>query len=148
MGRNGLVSRRNMPGLNPASWDAVSILVMEAGVEQQMQGNIAFKRLLMSTGDAEIVEANPYDTFWGIGLTMAQAQSVPRASWGCNNHGKVLERQRNLDDDEHYSQRMTTGATQAGSSNLNMRPSPIAHPSLQSYWRLIALGVALRCECR
>lgn len=47
------------------------------------------KAQLLATGDAEIVEASPYDDIWGIGYREEHADAV-RADWGQNLLGKAL----------------------------------------------------------
>jgi len=72
------------------------------------QGNLAkftqdenLKNKLLSTGDAIIVEASPYDSIWGIGtsaenlLTPDGELKIPIEQWqGTNFLGKALMRVR------------------------------------------------------
>lgn len=50
---------------------------------------------LLSTGDKEIVEANPFDKIWGIGLGMNYLDRFDKSKWrGTNWLGEVLMRVR------------------------------------------------------
>ncbi|KAF2145160.1 uncharacterized protein K452DRAFT_244855 [Aplosporella prunicola CBS 121167] len=46
-------------------------------------------KLLLATGDRELVEASPYDRIWGIGFDRNVAEEH-RAEWGENLLGKAL----------------------------------------------------------
>jgi N-glycosidase YbiA len=48
-------------------WEAVKEGVMRTALEARFTQNPALKRLLLSTGDARIVEASPVDAYWGAG---------------------------------------------------------------------------------
>lgn len=51
----------------------------------------ALKRVLLDTGDKEIVEASPYDTIWGIGLSTSNPDRFDKSKWqGTNWLGEVL----------------------------------------------------------
>jgi hypothetical protein len=46
-------------------WEDIKVDVMRRGLQAKFQQNENLKKLLLSTGDAEIVEDSPYDSFWG-----------------------------------------------------------------------------------
>lgn len=46
-------------------WEAVKVNVMRCGLTEKFTQNENLKKLLLSTGDAELVEDSPYDAFWG-----------------------------------------------------------------------------------
>lgn len=49
------------------------------------------KKLLLSTGDKIIVEANEYDRIWGIGLHWSDDKCLDEKNWkGMNLLGKAL----------------------------------------------------------
>lgn len=49
------------------------------------------KKVLLDTGDREIVEASPYDKIWGIGLGVNDPRSLDKSQWqGLNWLGEVL----------------------------------------------------------
>lgn len=51
------------------------------------------RRLLLETGERELVEATPVDRIWGVGFTEKEAEKN-RYRWGQNLLGKALERVR------------------------------------------------------
>ena len=67
---------------------------MEAGAQQQLNANERMRNILMATGDAYLAEASPWDSVWGIGLSVEQARLAPRQAWGQNKHGLLLMRRR------------------------------------------------------
>ena len=69
-------------------------VVSEAGTppnksDREPLGGESLRARLLSTGDAELLEASPYDRVWGIGFVAAQAEAN-RANWGLNLLGKAL----------------------------------------------------------
>lgn len=65
-------------------WNTYRIEAMEKGVEAKFKQNEALKKLLASTGNRELIEASPTDTFWGVG----------KAGKGQNMLGKILMKVR------------------------------------------------------
>ncbi|KAI4592396.1 hypothetical protein KJ359_011207 [Pestalotiopsis sp. 9143b] len=49
----------------------------------------SFRKVLLDTGDRELVEASPWDRIWGIGYR-AETAEANRATWGENLLGKAL----------------------------------------------------------
>ncbi|KAH8885070.1 DUF1768-domain-containing protein, partial [Thozetella sp. PMI_491] len=49
----------------------------------------SLRALLLSTGNAEIVEASPFDRIWGVGFREKDAEAS-RQAWGLNLLGKAL----------------------------------------------------------
>ena len=53
------------------------------------------KELLLDTGDKTIVEASPYDTIWGIGLSCDDDKILDESNWqGENLLGKAIMKVR------------------------------------------------------
>lgn len=50
-----------------ADWDSVRLEVMKRCLVAKFTQNAALKKLLLDTGDADIIEDSPRDSFWGIG---------------------------------------------------------------------------------
>lgn len=46
-------------------------------------------KILLDTGDQEIVEASPSDSIWGVGFSASKADAN-RDKWGQNLLGKVI----------------------------------------------------------
>jgi len=50
----------------------------------------SLREMLLRTGQAELVEASPFDCIWGIGFAAEYAPRVARENWGMNLLGKAL----------------------------------------------------------
>lgn len=48
-------------------WERVKDDVMARGLEAKFVAHDSLRSLLISTGDARLVEASPYDSYWGTG---------------------------------------------------------------------------------
>lgn len=48
-------------------WESVKEDIMRRALEARFTQNPSLKRLLLSTGDATIVENSPIDSYWGMG---------------------------------------------------------------------------------
>jgi len=46
---------------------------------------VEIREFLLSTGNAILVEASPYDKIWGIGLDREHAEKVPVEKWTGEN---------------------------------------------------------------
>lgn len=65
-------------------WDQVKDAVMERAVSAKFAQHAELRELLRSTGDEELEEAAPTDTYWGVG----------RDGTGLNKLGKLIARIR------------------------------------------------------
>jgi len=61
-------------------WDEVRLEIMRRAVTKKFTTHSELMELLMSTGDAELIENSPFDYFWGCG----------KDGTGQNNLGKIL----------------------------------------------------------
>jgi ribA/ribD-fused uncharacterized protein len=64
----------------PPNWDSIKLDVMRAGLKLKFD-DPKLKALLLSTGDAELVESSYRDMFWG---------KHPNGNAGENHLGKLL----------------------------------------------------------
>lgn len=63
-------------------WEDVKLSIMEEIVYAKFRDNDCLKELLLSTGDAELIEGNTWnDVFWGVSLNTGKGE---------NNLGKIL----------------------------------------------------------
>jgi ribA/ribD-fused uncharacterized protein len=67
-----------------ADWDVIKDEVMYRAVRRKFELHPELKAMLLATGEEEIAEANPGDSYWGIG----------RDGAGLNKLGKILIRIR------------------------------------------------------
>ena len=51
----------------PANWNDVKVKVLKVAVRKKFESYPQLKKLLLSTGNEELIEANPDDYFWGEG---------------------------------------------------------------------------------
>jgi ribA/ribD-fused uncharacterized protein len=65
-------------------WDAIKEDVMYRAVRRKFELHPALKAMLLATGEEEIAEANPADSYWGVG----------RDGAGLNKLGKIMARIR------------------------------------------------------
>jgi N-glycosidase YbiA len=65
-------------------WDAIKDAVMYRAVRRKFELHPELKTMLLATGDEEIAEANPADSYWGIG----------RDGNGLNKLGQIMTRIR------------------------------------------------------
>jgi ribA/ribD-fused uncharacterized protein len=73
----------NKAAIRP-DWDALKDAVMYRAVRRKFELHPALTAMLLATGDEEIAEANPADSYWGVG----------RDGTGLNKLGKIIVRIR------------------------------------------------------
>lgn len=72
------------PVMRP-DWDAVKDAVMYRAVRRKFELHPELKAMLLATGEEELVESAPTDTYWGVG----------RDGTGLNKLGQIMTRIRN-----------------------------------------------------
>lgn len=86
---------RKVRGFVQAVWDAKCERYVELGCLAKFRQNPAMGEALLATGDAELVEASPYDRIWGVGLSANDPKIFDKSQWqGLNLLGNVLMRVR------------------------------------------------------
>ncbi|KAI5194934.1 hypothetical protein AUEXF2481DRAFT_41939 [Aureobasidium subglaciale EXF-2481] len=81
---------RKIKDFTDVVWDKVKCGIVERGNYLKFSQNEKFKKVLLETGDRELVEAASNDNIWGIGFTAAGAKRVSREQWGQNLLGIAL----------------------------------------------------------
>jgi ribA/ribD-fused uncharacterized protein len=72
-------------------WLTSSNEVMARGLSAKFDQNPSLHDFLVATGDTELVEASPHDTYWGIGLSIRSPLITDKASWkGKNKLGNLM----------------------------------------------------------
>jgi ribA/ribD-fused uncharacterized protein len=74
---------KNKAAIRP-DWDQVKDEVMYRGVRRKFELHPELKAMLLATGDEDLVESAPTDTYWGVG----------RDGTGQNKLGKIIARIR------------------------------------------------------
>ncbi|KAG9576511.1 DUF1768-domain-containing protein, partial [Aureobasidium melanogenum] len=95
---------RDVQGFDVDAWEKIKLDVVEKGnylkftqgtnvssMKMEEEGDpVLLKKLLLETGDRELVEASRFDRVWGVGFDAQQALAVPREKWGWNLLGIAL----------------------------------------------------------
>ena len=82
-------------GFDQQIWDHWKIGLVHQGNLAKFRQNEGAARQLRATGGAMLVEANPRDWIWGVGLSMDDPLVYSPAAWkGTNLLGRILTRVR------------------------------------------------------
>lgn len=82
---------RAVRGFDEETWAAHRYDLVVAANRAKFGANPALRGFLLGTGDRVLVEASPYDTVWGIGLSAAQPEASRPSLWrGLNLLGFAL----------------------------------------------------------
>ena len=77
-------------------WKNMSVNIMKTGLIAKFSQNEILKDFLLDTKETELIEASPYDKFWGIGLSMDTPEVFDKTKWkGKNMLGQLLQTVRN-----------------------------------------------------
>ena len=94
---------RKVKGFEASVWDAEKLDIVVEGNKAKFSQNQHLKEFLLSTGDAILVEASPYDKIWGIGLDRETALNGSVEDWdGENLLGCALMEVRDWLNDKHF----------------------------------------------
>lgn len=83
----------NIKGFKKETWRDVCEEVMMTGLKAKFSQNDDLKQFLLNTGDNQLIECNPHDKFWGIGLSLKNPQIWTKNVWmpqAKNTLGKLL----------------------------------------------------------
>jgi len=87
---------RQVKDFDKDEWSLVARRIVYNGNYAKFTQNEHFKYLILSTGDATLVETNPRDSIWGIALAEGDPRALSRSTWlGTNWLGEVLTQVRN-----------------------------------------------------
>ena len=76
---------RKIRGYEQTLWDAKKYDIVVEGNKAKFSQNPDLREFLLSTGDAILVEASPYDKIWGIGLDKETALKGTIKQWQGEN---------------------------------------------------------------
>ena len=76
---------RKVRNFEPEPWDARKSEIVVEGNKYKFGQNPDIKEFLLSTGDAILVEASPFDKIWGIGLDRETAMKGTVEQWQGEN---------------------------------------------------------------
>ena len=82
---------REVKNFDDSKWSKVCYEIMYLINYEKYFQNTRLKNILLNTGDKMIIEANPKDTRWGVGLSAEDDRVLDESQWqGENLLGKVL----------------------------------------------------------
>ena len=82
---------QQVAGFNQVRWDALKLDIVYRGNVAKFDQNPGALRQLLNTGDAMLVEANPRDWIWGVGLAIDDPAVHQPDLWrGTNFLGRIL----------------------------------------------------------
>lgn len=88
---------RLVRNFSPAEWGKACVDIVARGNYAKFSQNPELKEFLLSTGDAILVEASPYDKVWGIGMGKFSTGRENPGNWkGANLLGYALMQPRHL----------------------------------------------------
>lgn len=70
-------------------WENHKLSIMAKAVMRKFECSAELSKVLLATGEEELIYATQYDDFHGIGLTMKDALGR-RDEWGANKLGQIL----------------------------------------------------------
>ena len=76
---------RKVRGFNPGLWDERKYNIVVEGNKAKFGQNTDIREFLLSTRDAILAEASPYDKIWGIGLDRETAMKGTVEQWQGEN---------------------------------------------------------------
>ena len=76
---------RKIRNFDDDAWNGVCRGVVYTGNLARFQQDAVLARTLLVTGEKIIVEASPYDTIWGIGLSQDDPRALNPAEWRGTN---------------------------------------------------------------
>ena len=76
---------KKVSGFVAETWDAVKYDIVVKGNKAKFSQIPVLKEFLLSTGDAILAEASPYDKIWGIGLDREHAEKGSVEQWRGEN---------------------------------------------------------------
>ena len=86
---------RMVSNYNQDVWDKHKFDIVVNANYLKFTQDETLKELLLDTGDKTIVEASPYDTIWGIGLSCDDDKILDESNWqGENLLGKAIMKVR------------------------------------------------------
>lgn len=86
---------QNVQGFHQETWDRWKVSVVYQGNLAKFSQNAGAARQLKATGGAMLVEANPRDWIWGVGLAIDDPSVHSPAEWkGGNLLGRILTKVR------------------------------------------------------
>ena len=124
------LGRRIVPW-DEALWQAERFGIVSRGTELKFSQNPQLREWLLQTGDTTLVEASPHDEVWGIGLSIADAETG--AQWrGTNLLGRalgVVRKKFRAADAAADAENTSAGPSGSRASDVATTPTPAPAPT-------------------
>lgn len=86
---------KEVKGFDKTVWNRHSLDIVKSAVLAKFNQHDDLRSALLATGSKVLVEANPYDKFWGVGLRLSDPKILDPGQWqGKNNLGELLQKVR------------------------------------------------------
>lgn len=105
----------NIRNFNQAQWEEKSLVIMEQGIRAKFTQNSKLQNFLLQTGTTQLLEANPKDSFWGVGMSIRNSKIWIKNSWvptATNHLGRLLHELRRDLRPEQSNVEMSSNDTQ------------------------------------
>lgn len=76
---------RQIKGFDSVIWDKVKLHIVRNGNYAKFTQNENLRNFILSTGDAVLVEASPYDRIWGVGISANDSGIYNTKYWRGSN---------------------------------------------------------------
>lgn len=87
---------RAVRGYDDARWTEARYEIVLRGTLEKYRQNLELRRLLLDTGELQLVEASPYDRIWGIGMDVTHPELLNESKWGLNLLGLAVTQARKM----------------------------------------------------
>ncbi|KAI6230381.1 DUF1768 domain-containing protein [Aphelenchoides fujianensis] len=117
---------------NTSEWSKKQLQVMYEICRAKFEQNSHLRRQLLNTHRSRLVEANPHDRFWGVGLSRTDPRVHQPKKWRGRNHlGRILQRiRKELCQEANALQRLDRLAMDEEDPPTDSAADP-PHPQLQ-----------------
>ena len=86
---------KKVQNFDAESWKTLRYIYMCTALTAKFTQNEKLKGFLKATEKKTLIEANAFDKFWGVGLSLGDKNLWDPSKWkGANNLGKLLENVR------------------------------------------------------
>ena len=86
---------KKIENVDQVKWSAVCDRIMKDGLRAKFRQNVKLKEFLILTGKKTIIECNPNDKYWGVGMALKNKNIWTKKEFAGNRLGQLLMEIRN-----------------------------------------------------